>query len=70
MPDDTELLRAIRELYIASIKTAKVLNSMVHEVDGANVSAANDVDRANRKARQLLGPLMERFGDGGRLHRD
>ena len=67
MPNDTELLRAIRELYIASVETAKVLDSMVLEVDGADMNAANDVGRANRRARRILEPLVERFGESGRL---
>ncbi len=65
MADDPELLRAIRELYTASVETTKVLNSVVHEVDGSDINALNSARRALRKARELLKPLVERFGERG-----
>ncbi len=64
MADDLELLRAIRELYMANVETTKVLNSIVGEVPGSDINALNSAKRALRTARQLLSPLVERLGGG------
>ncbi len=62
MADDPELLRAIRELYVANLEITKVLSSIVD--DGSDLNALNSAKRALRTARQLLNPLVERFGGG------
>ena len=62
MADDPELLRAIRELYVANLEITKVLSSIVD--DGSDLNALNIAKRALRTVRQLLNPLLERFGGG------